>query len=92
MSAHDLLKKVKDDYDRLAEVSPPLPDESIAYFKTTYKSDTIAKPEEANGLTEILIHKELKIRIPIESPAPTVTPAPVPTVTRRASKPEDAVG
>ena len=92
MSAHDLLKKVKDDYDRLAEVSPPLPDESIAYFKATYKSDTIAKPEEANGLTEILVHKELKIRIPIESPAPTVTPAPVPTVTRRSSSVEAPKG
>lgn len=71
MTAHDLLKKVKDDYDRLAEVSPPLPDESIAYFKATYKDSTIAKPEEANGLSAIHVFQEprLSIRIPI-SPTP----------------------
>jgi hypothetical protein len=58
MSAHDLLKKVKDDYDRLAEVSPPLPDESVAFFKSTYKEAGIAKPEEANGLTAIHVFVE----------------------------------
>jgi len=58
MSAHDLLKKVKDDVDRLAEVSPPLPPESIAFFKMTYKDSHIATPEEANGLTAIHIFVE----------------------------------
>ena len=58
MSAHDLLKKVKDDYDRLAEVSPPLPDESVAFFKATYKEAGVAKPEEANGLTAIHVFVE----------------------------------
>jgi hypothetical protein len=83
MTAHDLLKKVKDDYDRLAEVSPPLPDESIAFFKATYKDSTIAKPEEANGLSAISIFKEpkLSIRIPI---SPEVPDPPKP-VSRRTS-------
>jgi len=58
MSAHDLLKKVKDDYDRLAEVSPPLPDESVGFFKATYKEAGVAKPEEANGLTAIHVFAE----------------------------------
>jgi hypothetical protein len=55
MTAHDLLKKVKDDYDRLAEVSPPLPMESIAFFNEKYGKYNVAKPEEANGLSEIKV-------------------------------------
>jgi len=55
MSGHDLLKKVKDDYDRLAEVSPPLAEQSIAYFQSRFKNESIAKPEEASGLTSIKI-------------------------------------
>lgn len=55
MTAHDLLKKVKDDYDRLAEVSPALPMESISFFNEKYAKYDIAKPEEANGLSEIKI-------------------------------------
>jgi hypothetical protein len=70
MSAHDLLKKVKDDYDRLAEVSPPLPDESVAFFKATYKEQNIAKPEEANGLTEIRVFVEPSIRVQTPAPPP----------------------
>jgi hypothetical protein len=78
MSAHDLLKKVKDDYDRLAEVSPPLPDESIRFFKSTYKDANIAKPEEANGLTAIHIFVGTP-NLPIESFTPaSVLPPLIP--------------
>jgi hypothetical protein len=66
MSAHDLLKKVKDDFDRLTEVSPPLPNESIADFKAKYNDAKIAKPEEANGLTSI--HVFVDKMTPISSP------------------------
>jgi hypothetical protein len=66
MSAHDLLKKVKDDFDRLTEVSPPLPDESLAHFKATYREANISKPEEANGLTSI--HVFVDKMTPISSP------------------------
>jgi len=69
MSAHDLLKKVKDDVDRLAEVSPPLPAESIAFFKTTYKNSNIATPEEANGLTAIHIFVEPRPSVRITTPS-----------------------
>ena len=76
MTAHDLLKKVKDDYDRLAEVSPPLPDESIAFFKATYKDSTISKPEEANGLSAISVFQErLSIRIPVSPPPDAPKPS-----------------
>ena len=57
MTAHDLLKKVRDDYERLAEVSPPLPQESISYFNSKFKSYKTAKPDECNGLVEIAIFK-----------------------------------
>jgi len=61
MTAHDLLKKVKDDVDRLAEVSPPLPPESIQFFKANYREHNVARPEEANGLNEIHIFAEPQV-------------------------------
>ena len=75
MTAHDLLKKVKDDYDRLAEVSPPLPEESIAFFKANYKEGGVAKPEEANGLTAIHVFVEPNVAIgtPASRPPKTET-------------------
>lgn len=58
MNPKDLLKKVKDDYDRLAEISPLVPVTIIHKFKRQFKKETtIAKPEEANGLHKIDIYK-----------------------------------
>ena len=57
MSPHDLLKFTKDQYDRLQEVSPPIPPDVLRSFKHDFKSKTeIAKPEEANGLESISIY------------------------------------
>ena len=61
MTASDLMKKVKDDYDRLAEISPPLPAQSIAFFNERYKGQGITKPEEVNGLTEIKVFSNMPI-------------------------------
>jgi hypothetical protein len=72
MSAHDLLKKINNDVDRLAEVSPPLPEESIAHFNAKYKDYAVAKPEEANGLTEIQIYNQPKLSIRIPQPTPDI--------------------
>lgn len=59
MSPHDLLKYVKDQYDRLAEISPMVPPEVISRFKSEFKKYTnIAKPEEANGLEKISVYRE----------------------------------
>ena len=56
MSPHDLLKYVKDQYDRLAEISPLVPDSVVTEFKNKFEKYTdIAKPEEANGLNKIEI-------------------------------------
>lgn len=58
MSPHDLLKYVKDQYDRLAEISPLVPTAVIQTFQKRFKKYTdISRPEEANGLEKITIYK-----------------------------------
>lgn len=58
MSPHDFLKYVKDQYDRLAEISPLVPDEVIREFQYKFKNEKeISKPEETNGLEKIEIYK-----------------------------------
>ena len=58
MSPHDLLKYVKDQYDRLAEISPLVPTTIIHKFQRRFKKYTdISKPEEANGLEKITVYK-----------------------------------
>ena len=57
----DLLKKIRDDYDRLAEISPLIPDVVITEFKKKFSMDKyneISKPEETNGLTKIDIYTD----------------------------------
>lgn len=59
MTPHDLLKYVKDQYDRLAEISPMVPVEVISRFKREFKKySDISKPEEANGLEKITVYRE----------------------------------
>jgi hypothetical protein len=58
MQPGDFLKYVKDQYDRLAEISPLVPTAIIHKFQTRFKKYTdISKPEEANGLEKITIYK-----------------------------------
>ena len=58
MSPHDLLKYVKDQYDRLAEISPLVPTAIIHKFQKRFKKYTdISRPEEANGLEKISVYK-----------------------------------
>ena len=57
MSPHDLLKYVKDQYDRLAEISPLVPNEIMEEFKSKFSKYTdVSKPEEANGLSKIHVY------------------------------------
>jgi hypothetical protein len=61
MSPHDLLKTTKENYDRLQEISPLLPPEVIADFKSKFgveKYKDISFPEEANGLEKIIVFQE----------------------------------
>lgn len=59
MSPHDLLKYVKDQYDRLAEISPLVPEIVIHEFQRRFKHEPVSKPEEANGLHKIDIYRDL---------------------------------
>ena len=83
MSPHDLLKYVKDQYDRLAEISPMVPDIVIHEFQHKFKNEnTISKPEEANGLHKIDIYRDvtddydMKELPEIRSPTPGVKKVP----------------
>lgn len=58
MNPHDFLKYVKDQYDRLQEISPIVPASVIADFQKKFKNETeISKPEEANGLEKITVYR-----------------------------------
>lgn len=58
MQPNDFLKYVKDQYDRLQEISPLLPPEVIAEFQTKFANEKdISKPEEANGLEKITVFR-----------------------------------
>lgn len=59
MSPNDLLKLTRENYDRLAEVSPLLPDAVIRDFQHRFeKEKEVAKPEELNGLERIVVFGE----------------------------------
>lgn len=59
MTPKELLKYVKEQYDRLSEISPLIPPQVIATFKQQFNNITdISKPEETNGLEAIYIFKE----------------------------------
>lgn len=55
----DLLKVVREQIDRLAEISPAIPDAVISEFKTKFSSaeyKDIARPEICNGLERVSVH------------------------------------
>ena len=56
MSPNDLLKLTRENYDRLQEISPLLPDTVILDFRRRFAEEKeIAKPEELNGLEKIVV-------------------------------------
>jgi len=56
MTPGDFLKYVKDQYDRLAELSPMIPSSiTNSFAKQMEKYKDISKPEETNGLNKINI-------------------------------------
>lgn len=55
----DLLKYVREQYDRLQEISPLIPETIAEQFKSKFeKVKDISKPEELNGLDAIQIYPE----------------------------------
>jgi len=58
MSPPAFLKYVKDQYDRLQEISPLVPQSIVHSFQRKFKNETeISKPEEANGLEKITVYR-----------------------------------
>ena len=58
MSPPAFLKYVKDQYDRLQEISPLVPQSIVRSFQRKFKNETeISKPEEANGLEKITVYR-----------------------------------
>ena len=83
MNPHDFLKYVKDQYDRLQEISPIVPAAVIRDFQKKFKHETeISKPEEANGLEKITVYRrsdELEDADRPPVPPKAATPKPYPT-------------
>ena len=74
MQPNDFLKYVKDQYDRLQEISPLLPPEVIAEFQTKFANETeISKPEEANGLEKITVYRN-DVDLDVSDPGDSRTP------------------
>ena len=72
MQPHDLLKMAKENYDRLQEISPPLPDSTVNKYRNKFKdAKDIAIPEECNGLEQIKIYEE---------PTPVMAKSPTPKI------------
>jgi hypothetical protein len=53
---NDMLKIVKEQYDRLIDISPLIPIKLISQFKSKYKPITFSIPEECNGIKNIEIY------------------------------------
>lgn len=74
LAPSDFLKYIKEQYDRLAELSPLIPASVIRDFRKRFRHETdISKPEEANGLEKITVYplnpdakKELKLQLKAE--------------------------
>lgn len=83
MSPHDLLKYVKDQYDRLAEISPMVPEVVIHEFQYKFRNQKdVSKPEEANGLHKIDIYRDvddddsMRQMPDVKSPTPSIRKVP----------------
>lgn len=73
LSPADLLKYVKEQYDRLSEISPLIPPKIIAEFKVKFKDvKDITMPEETNGLHAIYVYDETSLKRVDSAPASPV--------------------
>ena len=85
MSPHDFLKYVKDQYDRLQEISPLVPPSVIRDFQRKFKNEhEISKPEEANGLEKITVYRRTDEEVDADRTVGAPTPK-TPDVTMKAN-------
>jgi hypothetical protein len=60
MNPRDFIKVIREQIERLGEISPPVADDIIGQFKKEFdgKYPNVSKPEITNGLIEIKVYKE----------------------------------
>jgi hypothetical protein len=56
IGAKYFLRDIRSSIERLLEISPPLDDDIIEKFKNKFKNEKVNIPDEANGLSQILIN------------------------------------
>jgi len=84
MQPGDFLKYVKDQYDRLAELSPPIPGSVAKEFAHKMeKYMDISKPEETNGLNKIEIFVDSANEL-----GGLVSPLPAPPTAKMSAAPK----
>jgi hypothetical protein len=71
ISPADMLRFIKDSFDRLSEISPLLPPNVIAEFKAKFEIPeykNLSKPEECNGLEAIVVYTEKPLNMIMDAP------------------------
>jgi hypothetical protein len=71
ISPADMLRYIKDSFDRLAEISPLLPPGVIAEFNAKFETPeykNLSKPEECNGLEAIVVFTEKPMKMIMDMP------------------------
>lgn len=67
----DMLRYIKDSFDRLAEISPLLPPKVIEEFNAKFEKPeykNLSKPEECNGLEAIIIYGQKPLKMIMDAP------------------------
>jgi len=92
MKAKDMLKVIREQLERLSEISPQLPEPVIAEFNRKFHDQkNVSKPEITNGLDPIQVYVEnsemltpsskVEVKIGAVPPAITLRPAATPAST-----------
>lgn len=74
LQAQDALRHIKEENDRLLEISPLIPESVIKEFKSKFANLDISKPSDANGLDKIHIYNPGETLSNFASPLPTSKP------------------
>lgn len=77
LQGQDALRHIKEENDRLLEISPLLPESVISEFKNRFSKTNISKPSDANGLDEIHIYAPGETLSNFASPMPTSKPTTI---------------
>jgi hypothetical protein len=91
MTPQAFLKYVKDQYDRLQEISPLVPPSVIRDFQKKFKNEhEVSKPEEANGLEKITVYRRTDEEVDADRTVGAPTPK-TPGVTAMKTNPMLAI-